>query len=146
MASAGLETLVASGRLGRKSGAGFYEYEGSKRRGPSKEAYAALGAQPNDRPPLTKEEVVDRLILLMVNEAAYCLADGVVARPGKLDLAMIFGTGFPPFRGGLLKYADVRGTEAVRANLDDLAARHGPRYAPAPFLAHLAQKGGSFYG
>jgi 3-hydroxyacyl-CoA dehydrogenase/enoyl-CoA hydratase/3-hydroxybutyryl-CoA epimerase len=146
MGSAGQEALVASGRLGRKSGAGFYEYEGSKRLGPSKDAYATLGASPADHPPLTKEEVVDRLVLLMVNEAAYCLEDGVVTRPEKLDLAMIFGTGFPPFRGGLLKYADTRGAVEVRAELSSLAALHGPRFAPAPLLAHLAEKGGSFYG
>ena len=146
MASAGHEALVASGRLGRKSGAGFYDYDGSKRSGPSKAAYAALGVQPSDHAPLSREEIVDRLVLLMVNEAAYALEDGVVPRPEKLDLAMIFGTGFPPFRGGLLKYADTRGMGEVRERLSDLAVRHGPRFSPAPLLAHLAEKGGSFYG
>ncbi|MGE5715182.1 MAG: 3-hydroxyacyl-CoA dehydrogenase family protein, partial [Acidobacteriota bacterium] len=146
MAPAGDEALVAAGRLGRKSGRGFYEYDGSKRRGPAREAYAALGATPSDKPPHSRDAVVDRLVLPMVNEAAFCLEDGIVTRPEKLDLAMIFGTGFPPFRGGLLKYADSVGAERVHARLSQLAAQFGPRFAPAPLVARLAERGESFYG
>jgi 3-hydroxyacyl-CoA dehydrogenase/enoyl-CoA hydratase/3-hydroxybutyryl-CoA epimerase len=146
MAPAGDEALVAAGRLGRKSGRGFYEYDGSKRRGPAREAYAALGATPSDKPPHSRDTVVDRLVLPMVNEAAFCLEDGIVTRPEKLDLAMIFGTGFPPFRGGLLKYADCVGAERVHARLSQLAAQFGPRFAPAPLVARLAERGESFYG
>ncbi|MDQ6894423.1 MAG: 3-hydroxyacyl-CoA dehydrogenase NAD-binding domain-containing protein [Acidobacteriota bacterium] len=146
MQAAGQESLVATGRLGRKSGAGFYEYEDGKRGDPSKEAYRALGVEPAEKPPSADAEIQDRLVLLMVNEAAFCLDEGVVARPEKLDLAMIFGTGFPPFRGGLLRHADSLSAGWIAAKLDELARRLGPRFAPAPLLARLAREDGSFYG
>jgi 3-hydroxyacyl-CoA dehydrogenase/enoyl-CoA hydratase/3-hydroxybutyryl-CoA epimerase len=145
MAPAGDEALVAAGRLGRKSGRGFYGYDGSKRLHPAGEAYRALGVEPSDKPPLSREEVLDRLLLPMINEASFCLDEGVVARPEKLDLAMIFGTGFPPFRGGLLRYADTLGAARVYARLSELAASAGRRFAPAPLLARMAERGGSFY-
>jgi 3-hydroxyacyl-CoA dehydrogenase/enoyl-CoA hydratase/3-hydroxybutyryl-CoA epimerase len=146
MQAAGQESLVATGRLGRKSGAGFYDYDDGKRGDPSKEAYRALGVEPADKPPAADAEIQDRLVLLMVNEAAFCLEEGVVARPEKLDLAMIFGTGFPPFRGGLLRHADTLSAGWIAAKLDELARRLGPRFTPAPLLQRLAREDGSFYG
>ena len=62
---------------------------------------------------LSSSEIEERLILPMINEAAFCLSEGIVASPAKLDLAMIFGTGFPPFRGGLCRHADSLGAKAV---------------------------------
>jgi 3-hydroxyacyl-CoA dehydrogenase/enoyl-CoA hydratase/3-hydroxybutyryl-CoA epimerase len=86
-----------------------------------------------------------RLVLPMINEAAFCLEDRVVSDPGKLDLAMIFGTGFPPFRGGLLRHADAIGLARVFARLDDLAERLGPRFTPADSLQRLANERRGFY-
>ena len=74
----------------------------------------------------------------MINEAAYCLAEGIVASPAKLDLAMIFGTGFPPFRGGLCAHADALGATAVVEALQKLAKEKGGRFAPAPLLIEMA--------
>lgn len=145
MKPAGQESLVAEGRLGRKSGKGFYEYDDGKRGEPAKAAYAALGVKPAEKPPWTFEEIEARLVLPMINEAAYCLEEGVVERPEKLDLAMIFGTGFPPFRGGLLRYAEDLGVAAAHAKLKTLADRLGPRFAPAPLLERLARSGGHFF-
>jgi len=88
---------------------------------------------------------VSRLVLPMINEAAFCLEDGVVREPGKLDLAMIFGTGFPPFRGGLLRYADSLGADRAFRRLDDLAERLGPRFAPAEMIRELANAHRGFY-
>ena len=82
----------------------------------------------------------------MVNEAAYCLAEGIVAGPDKLDLAMIFGIGFPLFRGGLCAHADARGAAAVADALSRLASEKGPRFNPAPLLAEMAKQGRSFFG
>ncbi|MEP6768465.1 MAG: 3-hydroxyacyl-CoA dehydrogenase NAD-binding domain-containing protein [Acidobacteriota bacterium] len=145
MKPAGQESLVARGRLGRKSGKGFYEYADGKRGAPAREAYEALHVVPSEKAPLTPQEIEARLVLPMINEAAYCLAEGVVARPEKLDLAMIFGTGFPPFRGGLLRYADEIGVERIAEMLRELAARHGSRFTLAPYLDELARTHGRFY-
>ncbi len=141
----GEEALVAAGRLGRKNGKGFYRYDGTTRVGPAEEAYAALRAPRRDKSPLPAEVIEARLVLPMINEAAFCLEDGIVRDPGKLDLAMIFGTGFPPFRGGLLRYADSLGAHRVFARLDDLSERLGPRFAPAETIRTLANARQGFY-
>jgi 3-hydroxyacyl-CoA dehydrogenase / enoyl-CoA hydratase / 3-hydroxybutyryl-CoA epimerase len=143
--SGGDEALVAAGRLGRKSGAGFYEYPGGKRGEPSAAAYAALRVEPATASPLSRDTIETRLVLPMVNEAAFCLEDGVVAGPGKLDLAMILGTGFPPFHGGLLRWADATGLPRVRSLLEELTGRFGSRFEPAPTIRRLADARGSFY-
>jgi 3-hydroxyacyl-CoA dehydrogenase/enoyl-CoA hydratase/3-hydroxybutyryl-CoA epimerase len=136
--------LVASGRLGRKSRKGFYKYDGDKRVGPDASAYADLGLGAPSRH-LPAERIEARLLFPMVNEAAFCLDEGIVGSAAKLDLAMIFGTGFPPFRGGLLKHADTVGTPKIAAELTRLASSVGTRFAPAPFLARLAQKNETFH-
>ena len=73
------------------------------------------------------------------------LAEGVVASPAKLDLAMIFGTGFPPFRGGLCAHADALGAQAVVDGLQNLAKDKGGRFAPAPLLIEMARTGKNFF-
>ena len=81
----------------------------------------------------------------MINEAAYCLSEGIVASPAKLDLAMIFGTAFPPFRGGICAYADTLGASAVVEGLQRLAKERGARFAPAPLLIEMARTGKRFF-
>src|SRR5450755_4592331 len=94
--------LVTLGRIGRKAKRGFYFYEGERRGPADPSVYQDLGlSSPSKNPSLSSSETEARLLLPMINEAAFCLAEGIVASPAKLDLAMIFGTGFPPFRGGL---------------------------------------------
>jgi 3-hydroxyacyl-CoA dehydrogenase/enoyl-CoA hydratase/3-hydroxybutyryl-CoA epimerase len=143
--SGGDEALVAAGRLGRKSGAGFYDYAKGKRGAPAKSAYEILRAEPKPEPPFPPDVIESRLVLPMVNEAAFCLEDGVVAAPGKVDLAMILGTGFPPFTGGLLRWADSLGLTRVRFLLEELTGRFGPRFEPAHTIRHLADGRGGFY-
>lgn len=143
--SGGDEALVAAGRLGRKSGAGFYEYSAGGRGKPSPNAYEVLRAQPKAASPFPPDQVESRLLLPMVNEAAFCLEEGVVPGPGKLDLAMILGTGFPPFHGGLLRWADSLGLPRVRSLLEELAGRFGPRFEPARSIRRLADARGTFY-
>jgi 3-hydroxyacyl-CoA dehydrogenase/enoyl-CoA hydratase/3-hydroxybutyryl-CoA epimerase len=140
-----LEKLVADGRLGRKAKKGFYFYEKERRGGPDNAVYAALGLSAPSKNLSPSSEIQDRLILPMINEAAFCLADGIVASPAKLDLAMIFGTGFPPFRGGLCAYADTLGAKAIVEGLEKLAAEKGPRFNPAPLLIEMAKTGKRFF-
>ena len=144
MRMSGEEALAAAGRLGRKNGKGFYEYEGGKRRGPAPQAYELLEVRTPETSSLPAEVIEARCVLPMVNEAAHCLEDRIVRDASKLDLAMIFGTGFPPFRGGLLRYADSLGLDRVFARLDDLAERLGPRFAPADLIQSLANSGKTF--
>jgi 3-hydroxyacyl-CoA dehydrogenase / enoyl-CoA hydratase / 3-hydroxybutyryl-CoA epimerase len=141
-----LEKLVSLGRLGRKAKKGFYLYERDKRGGPDPDTYRDLGlSSPSKNPSLSSSEIQDRLILPMINEAAFCLAEGIVGSPAKLDLAMIFGTGFPPFLGGLCAYADSLGAKAVVEGLEKLAAEKGPRFNPAQLLVEMAKTGKKFF-
>lgn len=138
--SAALETLTNLGRLGKKNGRGFYTYAGRERRIDQEVSRALRGG----RGRVQEEEIVDRCLLLSVNEAMYALAEGVVANAGDVDLAMVLGTGFPPHWGGPLAWAEQRGARAVRDRLLQLGDRHGERFAPAPWLERLADAGGSF--
>lgn len=93
----------------------------------------------------TPGEIQDRLVLLMLNEAARCIEEQVVADPGQLDLAMIFGTGFPPFLGGVLRYADSTGIDVVYKKLLYLSRVLGPRYEPCRLLTEMAEQRRTFY-
>ena len=87
----------------------------------------------------TETDVLDRLVLPMVNEAARCLDEGIVTRPLDVDLGMVMGTGFPPFRGGLLRYADARGVGEIAARLDALTQTVGLRVTPSEALRRRAR-------
>ncbi|HEY6867419.1 MAG TPA: 3-hydroxyacyl-CoA dehydrogenase NAD-binding domain-containing protein, partial [Candidatus Eisenbacteria bacterium] len=137
-----LDALIGANRLGRKSGLGFYRHRAGRRE-PDPRVRALLGLKRARQAPAL-DVLSERLVLAMINEAARCLDDGVVADAGLLDLAMIFGTGFPPWRGGPLRHADALGLAKVEARLRALRAERGERFAPAPSLARLAAEGGSF--
>ena len=91
-----------------------------------------------------REAITERMVLAMINEASRCLEEKVVADAGALDLAMIFGAGFPPFRGGLLRHADTLGLPRIETRLIALRAEKGERYAPSALLSRLAAEGGTF--
>ncbi len=112
-----LRELIAAKKFGRKSGEGFYRWEQGKALKPE-----ASGDAPAD--------LIDRLILVLVNECVACLRERVVEDADLVDAAVIFGTGFAPFRGGPLTYARARGIAAVVARLTELAARYGSRFEP----------------
>jgi len=115
-----LREKVASGDLGRKSGRGFYAWKGGKA---DKGSGSAAIAEPTP-------EMIDRLILPMSNVCVACLREGIVDDADMVDGAMIFGTGYAPFRGGPLNYARTRGVEDVVATLRALAAKFGGRFTP----------------
>ncbi len=137
-----LEAAYEGKRLGRKSGRGFYRWNGERRGRVDPTVYALV----NDRGGRTapEAEAVDRMVLPMVNEAALCLVEGVARTPADVDLAMVMGTGFPPFRGGLLRYADSLTLAEVVQRLDRLAAVHGQRFRPVPLLRDLARSSRTF--
>ncbi|MDX1998722.1 MAG: 3-hydroxyacyl-CoA dehydrogenase family protein, partial [Thermoanaerobaculia bacterium] len=143
------DRLTADGRLGAKNRRGFFRYdEAGKRTGVDPEALALLGLTPRSSTPSSAgpdaDTIVLRMVTRMVDEAARCLDEQVVATPGELDLAMIFGTGFPPFRGGLCRWADATGVEALVAHLRGFAQAVGTRYEPSESLLRIAAAGG-FY-
>ena len=138
-----VDKLYADGRHGKKNGKGLYLYENGKRKGPDASVCKVLGIRSTH--PADANSVVERMLLGMINEAAMILDERIVASAPELDLAMIMGTGFPPFRGGLLRYADSLGLPYVVARLDDLSIKHGQRFNPTAPLRKLAEKGGKFY-
>jgi len=138
-----VDKLYADGRHGKKNGKGLYVYENGKRKGPDPTVYKVLGIRSTH--PADAKSVVERMLLAMINEAAMILDEKIVASAPELDLAMIMGTGFPPFRGGLLRYADSLGLPYIQARLDDLSLRHGERFNATSALRQLAERGGKFY-
>ncbi len=141
-----LAKLGESGRLGRKGGSGFYRYEKDREKGPDPEIYPLLAPTvPAERSPKDRREIRARLVLSMMNEAALVLEDGIVERAADVDLAMIMGTGFPPFRGGLLRYADQVHARVLVERLNGYRESLGARFEPAPVLLRLAREGRTFY-
>lgn len=138
-----LDKAGEPGRLGSKTGLGFYRYDGHKRTEPDREIYRILGLTPRVQDP-DPAQIAERLVLPMVNEAARCLSEGVVRDPASLDLAMIMGTGFPPFRGGLCRWADAQGLSPLVDLLEEFAESIGPRFKPCDSLRAAAESGG-FY-
>jgi 3-hydroxyacyl-CoA dehydrogenase/enoyl-CoA hydratase/3-hydroxybutyryl-CoA epimerase len=138
-----VEKLYADGRHGKKNGKGLYVYEDGKRKGPDSSVYRVLGIRSPQA--ADAKAVVERMVLAMINEASLILDEKIVASAGELDLAMIMGTGFPPFRGGLLRYADSLGVPYIVSRLDELSSSVGPRFRPNEPLKRLAARDGKFY-
>ena len=136
-----LDRLIEEGRLGRKNGRGFYRYEDGRSKGVDPEVAAMFGTTDA---PVIDAEIRDRCLWPMVNEAARALEEEIVASADLLDLAMIMGTGVPPFRGGLLRWADEEGLARIHEGLNRLAGELGERFRPAPLLARLAEQNGTF--
>ena len=144
--SPALQALERTDRLGRKNGKGFYVYEGGLEQHPDPSIYDQLGAVAGgERRSMPTREIQDRCLLPMVNEAARILEEGIARSPGDVDLAMITGTGFPPFRGGLLRWADGVGLRTVVAKLASFERQHGIRFEPAPLLRRKAEADQGFY-
>lgn len=159
--SAVLPRLVEAGCRGRKNGRGFYLYpeksrlrRGSKK--PNPEVYEMLGHGGNGRPGaaekaaeaesvLSAEEIQDRLVMQMVNEAVWCLQEDVISHPRDGDVGAVLGLGFPPFRGGPFRWVDAEGILRVTGRLKRVEDRLGERFRPAPVLRDTASAGTLFY-
>eukprot|EP01059_Diplonema_ambulator_P000249 TRINITY_DN1019_c7_g1_i1.p1 TRINITY_DN1019_c7_g1~~TRINITY_DN1019_c7_g1_i1.p1 ORF type:complete len:835 (+),score=287.77 TRINITY_DN1019_c7_g1_i1:139-2505(+) len=136
--------LEKQGYLGKKNSKGFYKYnEKGKETGFNRDILAAIGFTPNNS--FNYDEVVDRCILLMVNEACLIMEEGLIDGPETADLGMIFGTGFAPFRGGLCSYADHEGAASIVSRMDKLKAKYGPAFEPSKTLKKMAAENGRFF-
>ncbi len=140
-----LAALVKAGRLGQKSGAGFFAYKDRSGRGtPDPAANEIIKSCVRKQEKFTSEQIIARLFLPMVLEATRILEDKVVRDARDVDLGLIFGTGFPPFKGGLLYWADTLGAGTIVEMLKPLESL-GPRTQPTPMLLEMAKQGRKFY-
>jgi 3-hydroxyacyl-CoA dehydrogenase/enoyl-CoA hydratase/3-hydroxybutyryl-CoA epimerase/3-hydroxyacyl-CoA dehydrogenase/enoyl-CoA hydratase/3-hydroxybutyryl-CoA epimerase/enoyl-CoA isomerase len=142
-----VEQLVAAGRRGQKTGRGFFDYPpGKKDRGTeSPEADQVLSKLRTDLRKFTEDELIQRMFLPMLVEATHVLEEQIVCDVRDIDLALILGIGFPPFRGGLFYWADSVGAKLIVEQLKQYASL-GKRYEPTNTLVELAKCEGKFYG
>ncbi len=147
------EVMFENNRFGQKNGRGYYAYETDKKGRPKKmvdEEVAALLAPVIDgNETISDEAIVDSMMIPMCLEAVRCLEDGIAASATDVDLSLIYGIGFPPFRGGALHYVDDVGIEKFVARADELAATAGPlgaMYLPTEKLREMAASGDTFFG
>lgn len=142
------ERLVEKGRLGKKSKKGLYRYEGEqdklqKHLDPETLSILGIKTKPGS---MSAEMIVERCVLPMINEATRCLDEKIVYTPDDIDLGMIMGTGFPPFRGGLLRYADTLGAKRIVESLEKYASSVNPaRFTPCESLVKRAKNDQRFY-
>jgi 3-hydroxyacyl-CoA dehydrogenase/enoyl-CoA hydratase/3-hydroxybutyryl-CoA epimerase/3-hydroxyacyl-CoA dehydrogenase/enoyl-CoA hydratase/3-hydroxybutyryl-CoA epimerase/enoyl-CoA isomerase len=144
-----LKDLVKAGRLGQKSGAGFRKFAGKSGRpvadptvDPILEKHRT-GAQAQGTPP-SREELTDRLFLPMLLEATRVLEEKIVREPADADMGLILGIGFPPYRGGILRWCDAEGAANIAERLKRFEGL-GKRFEPTALLAEHARTGATFY-
>ncbi len=142
------ELIYHTGCYGRKTGAGYFDYSGDqpvpnpKVTGVVEKYLADHNVTSKD---LSQAEIIDTMLALGINEAALMIEEGICDRPQDMDLAMIYGTGFPPYRGGILRYADKWGLKNVYDTLVELEKRYGIRFQPAGLIAEMAEEERKFY-
>ena len=142
------EAIYHTGCYGRKTGAGYLDYSGSTPV-PNPKVVDVIrrylqehGLQPKKASP---QEIIDLMLAAAINEAACMMEEGICDRPQDMDLAMIYGTGFPPYRGGILRYADQWGLKNVHRKLVELEKQYGARFTPARLIVDMAESGKTFY-
>ena len=139
-----LMELVKAGRLGKKAGAGFRKHGGKGKAGDDPVVAAMLEKFRSDAPPPDASAIADRLFLPMLLEATRVLEEGIVREAADVDMGLILGIGFPPFRGGILRWCDTEGAANVLAKVETY--RHlGPRFEPTETLVRHAKTGATFY-
>jgi 3-hydroxyacyl-CoA dehydrogenase len=142
------ELIYQTGCFGRKTGAGYFDYSGDQPvPNPKVVNVVQKYLEDNQISPreMSKDEIIDVMLSLGINEAALMIEEGICDRPQDMDLALIYGLGYPPYRGGILRYADKWGLKNVYQKLVDLEKIYGPRFKPADLVKEMAEKGKTFY-
>ncbi|MBK9294143.1 MAG: enoyl-CoA hydratase/isomerase family protein [Oligoflexia bacterium] len=141
-----MSKIVEAKKLGKKNNSGFYIYDSAgKKLNVDGNIHNICGVQKTLDNKYKPEELVHRVLFPMVNEAALCLEEKIVETAQDVDLGMIMGTGFPPFRGGLLKWADSLGVSKIVDDLEEMAVKFGPRFKPSGAIFNMARSGKKFY-
>ncbi|MCY1337401.1 Fatty acid oxidation complex subunit alpha [compost metagenome] len=144
-----VDVMYEANRLGQKNGKGFYAYETDKRGKPKKvidpQAYEILKPIVSEQRELSDEDIVNIMMIPLCLETVRCLEDGIVSTAAEADMGLIYGIGFPPFRGGALRYIDSIGVAEFVA-LADKYADLGPLYQPTAKLREMAANGRKFFG
>ncbi|PWT98261.1 MAG: 3-hydroxyacyl-CoA dehydrogenase [Terriglobia bacterium] len=143
-----LNQLYQMGRLGQKTGAGWYRYDENRRALPDPEVTALIRetAAKNGIPQRTisEAEIIERCIYVMINEGARILDEGIALRASDIDTVYLAGYGFPAYHGGPMWYADTVGLAKIYRRIEEFHNQHGPHWEPAPLLRRLAAEGGTF--
>ncbi len=140
-----LEAMYQNQYFGKKTDKGFYLYHHGKRGKINPQVHKLLKEAKIPHHSLSKQEQLDRILFAMIGEASRCLEEGIVKEPILLDMALILGTGFPPFRGGLLAYADTHGLANIVTGMERLQPIYGARFEPCSYLKQLALTHQTFY-
>ncbi|MFC3282479.1 fatty acid oxidation complex subunit alpha FadB [Litchfieldella rifensis] len=145
-----IQVMVDNDRLGQKNAKGFYAYEEDKKGKPKKvsdeQAHELIKSVVKAEQEFSDEEIIARMMVPLCLETVRCLEDGIVGSAAEADMALIYGIGFPPFRGGALRYIDATGLPQFVELADRLADELGPLYAPTDTLRQMAEAGESFHG
>jgi 3-hydroxyacyl-CoA dehydrogenase len=145
-----LDKLYRMGRLGQKTGAGWYRYDENRKPIPDPEVVALIERTAKEagipRRTIGTEEIIERSIYSMINEGARILEEGRALRASDLDTVYLTGYGFPAYRGGPMWYADTVGLEKVYRRIQEFHERFGAQWEPAPLLKRLAEQGKTFSG
>lgn len=144
-----IQVMYDNQRLGQKNDLGFYRYEEDRKGKPKKladeEAQALVAQVVSETREFSDEDIIARMMVPLCMETIRCLEDDIVGTPAEADMALIYGIGFPPFRGGALRYVDAMGVAEFVALADSLADELGPLYRPTEALRERAKRGDAFY-
>jgi 3-hydroxyacyl-CoA dehydrogenase/enoyl-CoA hydratase/3-hydroxybutyryl-CoA epimerase len=138
------DELLEAGFKGRKNKRGMYKYASGKKKEVNTEIYSYFGGSNRTNP--DKGTAQQRMALTMINEAAWCLEEGILKSPTDGDLGAILGLGCPPFLGGPFRYLDQEGVQNIVDRLNTFTEEFGPRFKPAQILLDYAKEGKRFHG